>query len=100
MPTDARTLSDWLHRQPNSVRDALSRSEQLIQINRAFSDWLREPWADAVRLVSFDATAVFYAADAGAATLLRYRAPELLSWLRQRYNPGCTHVQIKVRPET
>lgn len=100
MSSDARTLSDWLHRQPNTVRDALARTEQLIQINRAFSDWLREPWADAVRLASLGDTAVFYATHAGAATLLRYRSPDILSWLRQRYNPACTHIEIKVRPDT
>ena len=100
MPSDARKLTDWLHQQPNSVRDALSRSEQLVQINRAFSDWLREPWADAVRLASLGDTAVFYAAHAGTATLLRYRAPDILSWLRQRYNPACIDIQIKVRPDT
>ena len=100
MPPDARTLSDWLHRQPNTVRDALSRTEQLIQINRDFSEWLREPWADAIRLASLTDTAVFHAANAGAATLLRYRSPDILTWLRQRYNPACTHIQIRVRPDT
>ncbi len=100
MPPDARTLSDWLHQQPNAVRDALSRSEQLVLVNRAFSDWLQEPWAAGVRLASLGDTAVFYAAHAGAATLLRYRAPDVLTWLRQRYNPACTHIEIKVRPDT
>lgn len=100
MPSDARKLSDWLHRQPNAARDALARAEQLVQVNRAFSDWLREPWADDVRLASLGATAVFHATHAGAATLLRYRSPDILSWLRQRYNPACTEIQIKVRPDT
>jgi hypothetical protein len=100
MTSDARTLSDWLHRQPNAVRDALSRSRQLAQINRAFNEWLAEPWTADVRLASLGDTAVFYATHAGAATLLRYRAPDVLTWLRQRYNPACTHIEIKVRPDT
>lgn len=99
MPTDARKLSDWL-RQPSAARDALSRAENLVQINRALREWLAEPWTADVRLARLGDTAVFYATHAGAATLLRYRSPDVLTWLRQRYNPACTHLQIKVRPDT
>lgn len=100
MSSDARKLSDWLHGQPNAARDALSRAEHLTEINRELRNWLTEPWTRDIRLAKLDDTAVFYATHAGAATLLRYRAPDVLTWLRQRYNPACTHLQIKVRPDT
>ncbi|MCI0749547.1 MAG: hypothetical protein L0Y32_03225 [Nevskiales bacterium] len=101
MPPDARKLSDWLHRQPTTVREALSRSEHLVQVNRAFQDWLRQPWTDAVRLAMLDDTAaVFHADHAAAATVLRFHSPAILAWLRQRYCPACTSIEIKVRPST
>ena len=101
MPSDAKKLSDWLQRQPDALQTALSRSEQLVQLNRAFREWLREPWADAVRIAeSTGDTTVLYAAHAAAATFLRFRAEAILGFVRQRYNPDCTNLQIKVQPDT
>ena len=100
MPSDARKLSDWLHRS-GALQEILSQTEQLVQVNRAFHDWLREPWAEAVRIVALDGdTAVVYAANAAAATLLRFRAPAVVALVQERWNPGCTSLQIKVQPET
>ena len=96
MPSDARKLSDWLHRQPGALQKVLSHTEQLVQVNRAFCDWLREPWADSVRIASYDsAVAVIYAANASAATLLRFRAPAVIAWLQHHWNPDCTELKIK-----
>lgn len=101
MPSDARKLSDWLHRQPGALQEVLSHTEQLVQVNRAFRDWLREPWSDTVRLASYEgATAVAYAANASAATLLRFRAPAVIAWVQEHWNPACTDLQIKVQPDT
>ena len=101
MPADARKLSDWLHRQSGATQRALSHAEQLAQVNRAFHEWLREPWAAEVRIAAFEGdTAILYAAHAAAATLLRYRAPSIVAFVRERYNPACTNVQIKVQPDT
>lgn len=101
MPSDPRKLSDWLRRQSGPVQHALDHAEQLVQINRAFRDWLREPWANEVRIASIDGdAALLYATHAAAATLLRYRAPSIIAFVRERYNPACTEVQIKVRPDT
>lgn len=101
MPSDARKLSDWLHRQSGALQDVLAHTEQLIQVNRAFRDWLREPWSAAVRFASLDGTtAVIYASDAATATLLRFRAPAIIAWVRERWNPACTDLQIKVQPDT
>lgn len=101
MPSDARKLSDWLHRQPGALQDVLAHTDQLVQVNRAFRDWLREPWADAVRIAALDgSTAVVYARDAASATLLRFRAPAVIALVRERWNPGCTDLQIKVQPDT
>lgn len=101
MPSDARKLTDWLHRKTNPVREALTRSEHLVQINHAFREWLREPWSNAVRLVNVEGDqAVIHTTHAAAATLLRFRAPDVLVWLRQRYNPACLDIKIQVRPDT
>jgi hypothetical protein len=101
MPSDARKLSDWLQRQSEALQSALSRGEQLAQFNRDFREWLREPWADAVRIAeSSGDTTVLYAAHAAAATFLRFRAEAIVGFVRQRYNPDCTQIQIKVQPET
>jgi len=101
MPSDARKLSDWLHRQSGALQEILSHTEQLVQVNRAFREWLREPWADAVRIAALDGdTAVVYATNAAAATLLRFRAPAVVALVQKRWNPACTSLQIKVQPET
>ena len=101
MPSDARKLSDWLHRQTGATQRALSHAEQLAQVNRAFQEWLREPWADTVRIASYEGdTAVVYAANASTATLLRFRVPAVIAWLQQHWNPACTELQIKVQPDT
>jgi hypothetical protein len=101
MPSDARKLSDWLHRQSGALHRILSHADKLTQVNRAFRDWLREPWADAVRIATLDdPTAVVYAGNAATATLLRFRAEAILAWLREHGNPACTDLQIKVQPDT
>ncbi|MGH8442694.1 MAG: DciA family protein [Nevskiaceae bacterium] len=101
MPSDARKLSDWLRRQAGALQEILSPTEQLVQANRAFRDWLREPWAESVRIVGLDGdTVVVYAANAAAATLLRFRAPAIVAFVQERWNPACTSLQIKVQPET
>jgi len=101
MPSDARKLSDWLHRQPGALQEILSHTEQLAQATRAFRDWLREPWAESVRITALDGdTVVVYAANAAAATLLRFRAPAAVAFVQKRWNPACTNLQIKVQPET
>ncbi|MGH8629561.1 MAG: hypothetical protein ACREU7_02180 [Burkholderiales bacterium] len=101
MPTDARKLSDWLHRHSGALQEVLSNTDQLVQVNRAFRDWLREPWADAVHIAALDGdTAVVYASDAAAATLLRFRAPAIVAFVREHWNPACTDLQIKVQPDT
>src|SRR5688572_17434956 len=98
--TPDRTLSDWLQLQPGGIREILSRSRHLVQVNRALHDWLREPWADAVRLTSFEGdTAVFYVANASASTMLHFQSPAVLTFLRERFDARCTRVQIRVRPE-
>jgi hypothetical protein len=99
MPSDPRKLSDWLRL--GSAQRVLEHAEQLVQVNRAFREWLREPWANDVRIASFTGdAAVVYAASAAAATLLRFRAPSILAFVRERYNPACTDLQIKVQPDT
>ena len=101
MPTDTRKLSDWLRRQSGALREVLSHTDQLVQVNRAFRDWLREPWSDAVRIASLDGdTAVIYVSDPPAATLLRFRAPAIIAFVREHWNPACTDLQIKVQPDT
>ena len=101
MPSDARKLSDWLHRQSGALQEILSRTDHLVQVNRAFRDWLREPWSDSVRIVSFgDDTVVVHARDAPSATLLRFRAQAIVAYVREHWNPACTKLQIKVQPET
>ena len=101
MPSDPRKLSDWLRRASGPIQNALSRTERLVQVNHAFREWLREPWAVDVRIASFDGdTAVLYAANAAAATLLRFRAPSIVAFVRERCNPACTDIQIKVQPDT
>jgi hypothetical protein len=99
--TPVRKLSDWLHRQAGALHEILSRTDRLVQVNRAFRDWLREPWSDAVRFARLDgAVAVVYARDAATATLLRFRAPAITAWVREHWNAGCTDLQIKVQPDT
>jgi hypothetical protein len=101
MPSDARKLTDWLRRQSGPMQHVLSHTEQLVQINRAFREWLREPWADAVRIAAIEGdTTVLHAAHAAAATLLRFRAPAIIAFVQERWNPGCTSLQIKVQPDT
>jgi hypothetical protein len=101
MPSDARKLSDWLRRQSGALQEALSHTEQLVQVNRVFREWLAEPWAGAVRIAAIDGdTAVVYATDAATATLLRFRAPAVVAFVQKRWNPGCTSLQIKVQPDT
>lgn len=100
MSSDPRKLSDWLESQPDAVRKALSQSEPLALVNRAFRDWLAAPWADQVRIAQLGESTVIFAAHAAAATLLRFRAPAVLACIRERFEPACTSVQIKVQPTT
>ena len=101
MPSDARKLSDWLHRQSGALQEILFRTDHLVQVNRAFRDWLREPWAESVRIAAFeDDTAVVYATDPSIATLLRFRAPAVVAFLQKRCHPACAKLQIKVQPVT
>ena len=101
MSSDARKLSDWLQRQSGAVQRVLSHTEQLVQVNRAFQEWLREPWASDVRIAAMEGdTTVVYAANAATATLLRFRAPSIVAFVRERWNPACTDLQIKVQPDT
>lgn len=101
MPSDVRKLSDWLRRHSGALQKVFSRTDQLVQVNRAFHDWLREPWAEAARIAAFDGPkAVVYARDAATATLLRFRAPAITAWVREHWNPACTDLQIKVQPDT
>lgn len=100
MTSDPRKLSDWLDRQPDAVRQALSQSEPLALSNRAFRDWLGTPWADSVRIACLGETTVVFATNAAVATLLRFRTTAVLAFVRERLEPACTTVQIKVQPET
>ena len=101
MPSDARKLSDWLHRQSGALQEILSRTDRLVEVNRTFRDWLNEPWSDAVRIASCDNdTVVVYARDAATATLLRFRAPAVVAYAKERLNPACAKLQIKVQPDT
>jgi hypothetical protein len=101
MPSDARKLSDWLLGQTGPVQQALSHSQQLGRVNAAFREWLNEPWSDAVRIAALDGdTAVVHTANAAVATVLRFRAPSIIAFVRERYNPACTDLQIKVQPDT
>jgi hypothetical protein len=101
MPSDARKLSDWLHRQSGALLKILSRTDQLVELNREFRDWLGESWSGSVRIAALDNdSAVVYAADAATATLLRFRAPAVVAFLQKRCNPACTKLQIKVQPDT
>lgn len=101
MPSDSRKLFDWLTRQAGPAQRALDQAERLAQANRAFREWLREPWAGDVRIAALKGdVAVVYAANAAAATLLRFRAPSVLAFIQERLHPTCTDVQIKVRPDT
>lgn len=77
----------------------LSRTQRLIRANSDFHAWLKEPWSVAVRITNLDGNkVVFHANDAAAATQLRFRGPDLLGWIRQRYNPACLEISVKVRP--
>jgi hypothetical protein len=101
MPTDARKLSDWLRRQSGALQKILSRTDRLVEANRAFREWLNEPWSDAVRIASCDDdNVVLYARDAATATLLRFRAPAIVAYAKERLNPACAKLQIKVQPDT
>lgn len=101
MPSDPRKLSDWLHGRSGALQQVLSRTDQLVQLNRAFRDWLREPWSSDVRIVAVEGdTAVVYAANAAAATLLRFRGPSITAFVREHDHPACTELQIKVQPDT
>ena len=100
MPSDSRKLSDWLLRQSSPVQQALSHAGQLVRVNAAFREWLREPWSSAVRIAAFDGdTVVIFAAHAAAATVLRFRGEAILAFVRERYNPMCTRLEIKVQPD-
>lgn len=101
MPSDPRKLSDWLHRLTGPTQRALGQADQLAQANHALREWLREPWAGDVRIAALQGdVAVLYAANAAAATLLRFRAPSILAFIQERFRPTCTDLQIKVRPDT
>jgi hypothetical protein len=100
MPPDARKLSDFLERPATPTQDVLVRTELLAQITRALQGHLREPWANHVRLARLEGdTAVFFAADAAASTWLRFHGPEVLAFLRERYQAVCNRLEIKVRPD-
>jgi hypothetical protein len=100
MPPDPRKLSDWLNSQPAAIQDALSLSQHLSPINRALHEWLREPWAQSIRLARIDGeTAVFFASNASASTLLHFHSAAVLAFLRDRCNCNCDRIQIRVRPE-
>ena len=45
-------------------------------------------------------TAVVHTANAAVATVLRFRAPAIVAFLRERYNPAVADLQIKVQPDT
>src|ERR1051326_4448689 len=100
MPPDARKLSDWLRRPSPATQPVLDRTELLSQATRALQQDVREPWVDSVRLARLEGdTAVFFVSNASASTWLRFHGPAVLAFLRERYQPACTRLEIKVRPD-
>jgi hypothetical protein len=100
MPPDARKLSDFLNRPSTATQDVLSRTELLVQATLALRRHLRDAWTRSVRLARLEGdTAVFFTSNASASTWLRFHGPEVLAFLRERFHPGCTRLEIKVRPD-
>ena len=101
MPPDARKLSDFLRGPSTATQEVLSRTALLAQATRALQRHLHEAWADHIRLARLEGdTALFFTSDAAASTWLRFNAPAVVAFLRERYHPACTRLEIKVRPDT
>lgn len=97
MRKDARDLQSWLAAGTGTLGRVLSKSNELSRFTQILRDFLSEPWADAVSVANLrDDVIVLYCANASAQTLLRYRQTELLSFVRQRIQPACTRIELRV----
>jgi hypothetical protein len=95
---DARSLGEVLE-QPQQLHTLLARAGRLADIQRELRAYLKQPWADALRIANVrGATLAIHADHAGAATAFRHRQDEVLKALNQRLGLQLQKIELKVRP--
>ena len=95
---DARPLNELLD-QPCQLQPLLDRARQLAAIQREIREYLRAPWADALRVANVRGPVLAVHADhAAAATALRHRQDELIAALNRRLDLQLEKLDLKVRP--
>jgi hypothetical protein len=88
-----------LLQQPGDFETLLQRVQRIETLDRAVHQWIVEPWLSAIRVANLRGdTLVVFSESAAAATMLRYRRDDLMSFLKQRHGLVVTRIEAKVRP--
>ncbi|THD02055.1 hypothetical protein B1810_16325 [Panacagrimonas perspica] len=88
-----------LLQQPGDFETLLQRVQRIETLDRAVHQWIVEPWLSAIRVANLRGdTLVVFSESAAAATMLRYRRDDLMSYLRQRHGLVVSRIETKVRP--
>ena len=99
-PSDPASLHSRLVQQAGEdVETLLQRVRRIEALDRALHEWSSEPWLSAIRVANLrEDTLVVFSDNASAATTMRYRREDLLTYLRERHGLDVGRLETKVRP--
>lgn len=97
--SDPALLHSRLLEQAGDVETLLQRVRRIETLDRALHQWSTERWLSAIRVANLRGdTLVVFADNAAAATTMRYRREDLLTYLRERHGLEVGRLETKVRP--
>ena len=97
--SDPALLHSRLLQQPGDIETLLQRVKRIESLDRAVHQWTGEPWLSAIRVANLRGdTLVVFSDSATAATMLRYRRADLITYLREQHGLEISRLETKVRP--
>jgi len=98
-PSDPALLHNRLLQQAGDVETLLQRVRRIETLDRALHQWASDPWLSAIRVANVRGdTLVVFSDNAAAATTMRYRREDLLTYLREQHGFGFGRLETKMRP--
>lgn len=98
-PSDPALLLSRLLQQPGDFETLLQHVQRIETLDRAVHQWMVEPWLSAIRVANLRGdTLVVFSESAAAATMLRYRREDLMTYLHERHGLVIRRIETKVRP--
>ncbi len=100
-PSDPALLHSRLLQKAGDFEPLLQRVRRIEMLDRAVHQWTGEPWLSAIRVANLRGdTLVVFSDSATAATMLRYRREDLMTYLREQHGLEISRLETKVRPGT